>query len=139
MHCGQWVQSIGMKTGSLQRSVGIFGRSDPLIHMLGAASIAEHCSQIRECVSDFELTTLDCPLRLAHEPVLPFRVTVDWNISYVFVRPATSAIMPRCRNRTQCFLVILFQMFRLFLFILKWPLILLKQLSTSENLDNTGV
>ena len=74
MHCGQWVQSIGMKTGCQQRYVGIFGRSDPLIHMLGAASIAEHCSQIRECVSDFELTTLDCPqsLWLAHEPVLPF-------------------------------------------------------------------
>ena len=44
---------------------------DPLIHMLGA-SIAELCSQIRECVSDFELMTLDCPLWLAHEPVLPY-------------------------------------------------------------------
>ena len=72
MHLGQWVQSIGMKTGSLQRSVGIFGRSDPFIHMLGATSIAEHCSQIRECVSEFELMTLDCPLWLAHEPVLPY-------------------------------------------------------------------
>ena len=76
MHCGQWVQSNGMKTGSLQRSVGIFGRSNPLIHiikiMLGAVSIAERCSQIRECVSDFELMTLDCPLWLAHEPVLPY-------------------------------------------------------------------
>ena len=30
-----------MKTGYLQRSVGIVGRSDPLMHLLGAASIAE--------------------------------------------------------------------------------------------------
>ena len=41
-------------------------------NMLDAVSIAERCSQIRECVSDFELMTLDCPLWLAHEPVLPY-------------------------------------------------------------------